>query len=107
MTLFFTDALNLVIKNKDAELEKWERSGSHATVVEFDSALLQLPDHMETKIPLDADHSQMVKFDNRHAFGYNSVLVKLNEFERAAPDVIRARFESQGHLLCIIHKSHT
>ncbi len=83
---------------QDAGLQKWRRSGSHATIVDFDSALLQLPDHTETKIPLDADHSHIVKFDTRHAFGYRSVLAKLDEFERAAPDAVRARFEQTEFL---------
>jgi hypothetical protein len=48
---------------------------------------------METKIPLDADHSSMVKFDSRYTRGYKLVVAKLKEFEAAAPVVVAARFE--------------
>ncbi len=77
---------------QDAEQQQWLRSGSYATAVDSDSALLQLTDSMETKIPIDADHSQMVKFDTRQAFGYQSVTNVLKEFESAASKVVQARF---------------
>lgn len=62
------------------------------TAVDKDSALLQLPDTMEEKIPLHADHSQIVKFDNRNAPGYRSALDKLRQFVQDAPAVVGARF---------------
>jgi hypothetical protein len=42
--------------------------------------LLQLPDHVEDKVPLHADHSMMVKFDARNAAGYRTVVNKLQQF---------------------------
>jgi hypothetical protein len=60
--------------------------------VDVDSAVLQLPDSMETKIPLHLDHSQMVKFDNRNVEGYKSALHYLAEFEKSAPGVVFTRF---------------
>lgn len=45
------------------------------TAVDSDSAHLQLPDNLENKIPLLADHSMIVKFDNRNAPGYRQVKV--------------------------------
>jgi protein SERAC1 len=57
-----------------------------------DSAVLQLPDSIEAKIPLHYDHSQMVKFDNRNVEGYKSALQYLAEFEKSAPEVVSARF---------------
>jgi hypothetical protein len=62
------------------------------TVVDTDSALLQLPDHVEDKIPLHADHSAIVKFDARGSHGYRSALDKLEQFERDAATVVAARF---------------
>jgi hypothetical protein len=62
------------------------------TAVDADSAVLQLPDSMETKIPLDSDHSQMVKFDSKHTEGYKSALHYISEFEKNAPAVVAARF---------------
>lgn len=60
--------------------------------VDADSALLQLPDSIEDKIPLHADHSMMVKFDNRGNQGYTSARDKLKQFEQDAPTVVAARF---------------
>lgn len=60
--------------------------------MDVDSAVLQLPDSIEAKIPLDHDHSQMVKFDNRNVEGYKSALHYLAEFEKSAPKVVSARF---------------
>ena len=70
----------------------WERTGDFVTTVDSDSALLQLPDHTEDKIPLHADHSTIVKFDNRNNPGYRSAIDKLKHFEQDAPGVIAARF---------------
>jgi protein SERAC1 len=57
-----------------------------------DSAVLQLPDSMETKIPLHLDHSQMVKFDNTNLEGYKCAVHYLAEFEKNAPTVVASRF---------------
>lgn len=68
------------------------RTGDFITAVDSDSALLQLPDSMEEKIPLDADHSMMVKFDSKNAQGYSSVRDKLRQFLQDAPVVVADRF---------------
>ncbi|KAI9677233.1 MAG: hypothetical protein M1822_008182 [Bathelium mastoideum] len=84
----------------DNESGSWERTGEPVTAVEVDSALLQLPDHLEEKIPLHADHSQIVKFNSRSDKGYTSALGKLKQFEQDAPSVVAARFgSSQARLL--------
>lgn len=57
-----------------------------------DSALLQLPDSIEEKVPLDADHSMIVKFDTEDSRGYTSARDRLVQFERDAPSVVAARF---------------
>jgi hypothetical protein len=62
------------------------------TTVDADSALLQLPDHVEDKVPLHADHSMIVKFDMRNAVGYRTALDKLRQFSKKAPSVVAARF---------------
>ncbi|KAF2802307.1 WD40 repeat-like protein [Mytilinidion resinicola] len=76
----------------DSESKCWKRTGSFVTAVDTDSALLQLPDSIEDKIPLDADHSMIVKFDAKWDRGYTSARDKLLQFERDAPDVVEARF---------------
>jgi protein SERAC1 len=47
---------------------------------------------MEEKIPLDSDHSMIVKFDTRSNRGYTSARDKLRLFEQDAPTVVAARF---------------
>ncbi|KAL6886868.1 hypothetical protein GGI43DRAFT_426205 [Trichoderma evansii] len=55
------DFRNLIRGRKNIESKSWTRTGDFVTSVAADSALLQLPDSMEDKIPLDADHSMIVK----------------------------------------------
>jgi hypothetical protein len=74
--------------------ERWERSGTFVTALGSDSALLQLPDEIEDKVPLHADHSQIVKFDSRNAQGYQSVLQKLRDFQELAQRVVAGRFRT-------------
>ncbi|KAG7423240.1 Nephrocystin-3 [Fusarium oxysporum f. sp. raphani] len=87
------DFKNLIRDRKiDSESKRWKRTGEFVTTVETDSALLQLPDSMEEKIPLDSDHSMIVKFDNKNNRGYTSARDKLRQFEQDAPGVVAARF---------------
>ncbi|KFY95938.1 hypothetical protein V498_03016 [Pseudogymnoascus sp. VKM F-4517 (FW-2822)] len=74
------------------ETNKWGRTGEYVTAVESDSALLELPDSTEAKIPVDADHSQIVKFDNRNAEAYKTAVGYLKEFEQDARKVVLDRF---------------
>ena len=70
----------------------WGRTGAPITAVDSDSALLQLPDNVEIKIPVSADHSQIVKFDSRHADTYKTTVGYLKHFEQDAKKVISDRF---------------
>ncbi|GAM43571.1 hypothetical protein TCE0_056r18491 [Talaromyces pinophilus] len=81
----------------DTESGRWKRTGDFITTVDADSALLQLPDHIEDKVPLHADHSMMVKFDTRNAAGYRTALDKLRQFSKDAPAVVAARFTQARH----------
>ncbi|OBT66186.1 hypothetical protein VE03_05134 [Pseudogymnoascus sp. 23342-1-I1] len=74
------------------ETNKWGRTGEYMTAVESGSALLELPDSTEAKIPVDADHSQIVKFDNRNAEAYKAAVGYLKEFEQDARKVVSDRF---------------
>ncbi|MCJ1429383.1 hypothetical protein MMC29_007297, partial [Sticta canariensis] len=78
----------------DSENRQWQRTGEFVTAVDTDSALLQLPDYMEHKIPLPADHSMIVKFDSKSASGYRSALDRLRRFEKDAPREVAARFST-------------
>ncbi|KAL4967483.1 P-loop containing nucleoside triphosphate hydrolase protein, partial [Aspergillus stella-maris] len=76
----------------DSESQRWRRTGEFITTVDADSALLQLPDHVEDKVPLHADHSIIVKYNTRNEAGYRAVLDKLQQFAKDAPQVVAARF---------------
>ncbi|RGP78881.1 ankyrin repeat-containing [Fusarium longipes] len=76
----------------NTQAKRWERTGSFVTAVDTDSALLQLPDSMEEKIPLGTDHSMIVKFDARQSPGYASSRDRLKAFEEDARKVVGARF---------------
>ncbi|RFN52394.1 hypothetical protein FIE12Z_3325 [Fusarium flagelliforme] len=80
----------------NSDTERWQRTGEPFVAVDTDSALLQLPDHLEEKIPVDADHSMIVKFDGNTSKTYISVRDKLRQFEKEAPNVIAARFCKNG-----------
>ncbi|KAJ5358338.1 uncharacterized protein N7496_010751 [Penicillium cataractarum] len=67
----------------DLESGRWKRTRDFITIAGADSALLQLPDHIEDKVPLHANHSIIVKFDTRNAAGYRTVLDKLRVFSRS------------------------
>lgn len=70
----------------------WRRTGEFATMLPTDSALIQLPTSMEEKIPLDADHSAIVKFNARSSLGYKHARARLLQFEKKGPEVVRTRF---------------
>jgi protein SERAC1 len=84
------DASNM--KLKDPETQMWGRTGSHMTAVDSESAILQLPDNLETKIPVNADHSHIVKFDSASDQSYRSTVKYLKQFEQDATKVIFDRF---------------
>ncbi|KAF9772959.1 hypothetical protein IL306_009286 [Fusarium sp. DS 682] len=91
------DFKNLIRDRKiNNETKRWERTGDFVTTLDTESALLQLPDCMEDKIPLDSDHSMIVKFDNKSDQGYESARDKLRQFEQDAPAVVMARFHSRS-----------
>lgn len=54
--------------------------------------MLHLPDHVEHKVPISANHSNLVKFDSENASGYQTSKEQLLQFERDAPSVVAARF---------------
>ena len=82
-------------------------------VVNPDSAVLQLPDSMEEKLPVDGDHYTIVKFESNTGTTYTSVLEKLRQFEKDAPRVVSTRFGKQPHrritqvFLCPGHEADT
>ncbi|KAI9729393.1 MAG: hypothetical protein M1834_006917 [Cirrosporium novae-zelandiae] len=70
----------------------WKLTGPPITAVEKDSALLQLLSYLETKIPISADHSTIIKFNATRDRGHQSALTNLHNFERDAKKIVKARF---------------
>jgi hypothetical protein len=83
----------LTLLRQNSERQAWERTGDLITAVTQESALLQLPDSVEEKIPQNgSDHSTIVKFDSKQHAGYTSARDRLKKFEKNAPSVVAARF---------------
>lgn len=59
-----------------------------------EATLLQIP--QEERIPVDADHSMMVKFDSRTDAAYTSTKYFLQRFEAEAPDIVARRFRKRS-----------
>ncbi|KAI5789408.1 hypothetical protein FPQ18DRAFT_261729 [Pyronema domesticum] len=77
---------------QDPTTQKWKRGEDEfSTAVDEESALLQFPDRMEAKIPVDADHSNMVKFDSKSNQTYRSVVGYLKDFAVNSDGVVSAR----------------
>jgi len=70
----------------------WTRSGAFITAADPSAAFLQLPDSLEIKVRVDADHSKIVKFDFRQDHTYQSALKYLKDFEMNAGLVVNRRF---------------
>ncbi len=53
-------------------------------------------EEIHNQIPLDGDHSDMVKFRRPFDQGYQTVRNKILELVREAPEVIRKRFAAES-----------
>jgi hypothetical protein len=58
-------------------------------MVEESSAVLYLPN--ETRIPIMADHTNMIKFNHRDKY-YQAVKAQLNEVLKNCSDMVSQRF---------------
>lgn len=56
---------------------RWTRSGPAFTAVEAGSAILVLPETIETTLPAAGNHSTMVKFKSQNETAYQSVINRL------------------------------
>ncbi|KAL7270520.1 hypothetical protein RUND412_006774 [Rhizina undulata] len=67
---------------------KFSRSGNYRSALDTDSALLHLPKNLEETIPVDADHTNMVKFEYKCGT-YDDVVKRVRKYmETALDDVI-------------------
>ncbi|KAH8719384.1 hypothetical protein GQ44DRAFT_623397 [Phaeosphaeriaceae sp. PMI808] len=76
-----------------AESGEWRRAGQPVLQVSEVSATLQFPGFRERKIPVNANHTNMVKFGSRVNPTYTTVLRMLREFVRDAPKIVSRRYE--------------
>ncbi|KAI0481790.1 hypothetical protein F4859DRAFT_476008 [Xylaria cf. heliscus] len=72
---------------------RWQRVGRPVIQVSEPSATLQFPGFRERKIPVNANHTNMVKFNTRMDPTYTTVLKMLREFVRDAPKVVSQRYD--------------
>ncbi|KAF8248686.1 hypothetical protein K440DRAFT_660729 [Wilcoxina mikolae CBS 423.85] len=85
--------------SKDPETQTWRRgSENFTTSVDEESALLQFPDNIEVKIPVNANHSDMVKFDSRENPIYSSVVKRLKELGSKGAEVVHSRLHNDGRI---------
>jgi protein SERAC1 len=85
-------AVGLISLLQDEEKNRFRRTGDFITSVERDSALLQLPDSMQVKVKVDADHSNIAKFMDRKGEPYTTALWYLRQFELEASKEVPRRF---------------
>ncbi|KAL7267810.1 hypothetical protein RUND412_009588 [Rhizina undulata] len=84
-----------VAKNSE---NRYERSGNYKSTVDTDSALLRLPKNLEDKIPVNSNHTNMVKFDHKRDTTYEDVVKRVLNYLETAPSHVNDRF---GMYFCI------
>ncbi|KAL7908137.1 hypothetical protein GGI35DRAFT_54680 [Trichoderma velutinum] len=73
--------------------ESWERTGPKVIIVEKNSAINASPNKMFCyRVPMDADHSEIVKFSDASNSGYIVIQSRIERWVQNAPAVIRERF---------------
>ncbi|KAH7079953.1 hypothetical protein BKA63DRAFT_231448 [Paraphoma chrysanthemicola] len=72
---------------------RWQRAGRPVLQVNEPSAILQFPGYRERKVPVNANHTNMVKFSSRVDPTYSTVLRMLREYVRDAEKVVASRYE--------------
>ncbi|KAL7271005.1 hypothetical protein RUND412_006273 [Rhizina undulata] len=78
-----------VAKNSE---NRYDRTGNYKSTVDTDSALLHLPKNLEDTIPVNSDHTNMVKFDHKRDTTYEDVVKRVLKFVETAPDHVNTRF---------------
>ena len=72
--------------------KSWRREGAFATAVEDTSALLKLPNSIEERIPVDENHSNLVKFATARNTTYGQVRTIIEQMLSEAPALVASRF---------------
>ncbi|KAL7270251.1 hypothetical protein RUND412_007046 [Rhizina undulata] len=71
----------------------FSRSGNYRSTLDTDSALLNLPKHLEETIPVNADHTNMVKFEYK-CETFEDVVQRVQKYMNTAPARVNERFSS-------------
>jgi hypothetical protein len=74
------------------EDDKWRLGGGYKMAVEDKSSLLLLPEVLEKKMPVDANHSNIVKFETSRDSTYREVRAVVEQMLAEAPSVVENRF---------------
>lgn len=85
---------SLKLTNIKLDDGRWQRVGRPVLQVSEPSAILQFPGYRERKIPVNANHTNMVKFSSRFDPTYSTVLRMLREYVRDAERVVSSRYST-------------
>ncbi|KAL7271953.1 hypothetical protein RUND412_005259 [Rhizina undulata] len=82
----------------------YTRCGNYKSIVDTDSAILHLPQDLEDKIPINSDHTNIVKFDGKMDEAYEYVILRMQKYLKAAPADVKERIDllhasAGGHML--------
>ncbi|KAL7268500.1 hypothetical protein RUND412_008873 [Rhizina undulata] len=80
-----------VAKNSE---NRYTRSGDFKSTVDTDSALLHLPKDLEDPIPVNSDHTNIVKFDNRRDTTYGDVVHRIQKYLKTGPSHVKERIDA-------------
>ncbi|KAL7270570.1 hypothetical protein RUND412_006716 [Rhizina undulata] len=72
----------------------WKRTGDYKTTLDTDSALLHLSKLLEETIPVDSDHTSMVKFEDNLDTTYRYVVERIAKYVETASDHVKERFRA-------------
>jgi hypothetical protein len=72
--------------------DRWRLGGDYKLAVDDKSCLLHLPDDLEKKMPVDANHSKIVKFESSKEPIYCEVRAVVEKMLAEAPSVVETRF---------------
>ncbi|KAL7276144.1 hypothetical protein RUND412_000877 [Rhizina undulata] len=64
---------------KDSE-NRYTRSGEFKSTLDIGSAVLHLPQHLEEAIPVNADHTNIVKFEHKQDATYEDVVKRVRKY---------------------------
>ncbi|UKZ79092.1 hypothetical protein TrVFT333_006842 [Trichoderma virens FT-333] len=83
-----------------SETASWERTGSKVMMVPFTSAIHAGPNEkVYDQIPIEADHSEIVKFSDISNPDYLMMESRIRELVAKAPGIIQERFAKLGRKL--------